>query len=114
MRAPGRHLVCDRLGGVGSGRVDGEAQSLDGGTLGARQFGQVFLDGRRSGLEGRLVTVGWRPDYATLVQLADGETRLTGLRRRGLVLDSPRALVRGARSPEGAEHRAGHERTARP
>ena len=60
------------------------------------------------------MTVGWRPDYATLVQLADGETRLTGLRRRGLVLDSPRALVRGARSPESAEHRAGHERTARP
>jgi NAD+ kinase len=37
------------------------------------------------------------PDYATLVGLHDAEARLTGLRRRGLVLDSPRVLIREAR-----------------
>jgi hypothetical protein len=36
-------------------------------------------------------------NYATLVRLAREESRLTGLRRRGLVLDSPRVLVRQAR-----------------
>ena len=60
------------------------------------------IDGRRAPITGGLVAVAWRPDYAVLVRLAEGEPRLTGLRRRGLVLDSPRALVRGARSPEGA------------
>jgi len=38
-----------------------------------------------------------RPAYATLVRLEDAEARLTGLRRRGLVLDSPRVLIREAR-----------------
>jgi hypothetical protein len=38
-----------------------------------------------------------RPEYATLVGLHDAEARLTGLRRRGLVLDSPRVLIREAR-----------------
>jgi NAD+ kinase len=61
------------------------------------------IDGRQAAIAGGLLTVDWRPDYATLVRLAEGEPRLTGLRRRGLVLDSPRALVRGARSPEDAE-----------
>ncbi len=61
------------------------------------------IDGRRAAIAGRVLTLGWRPDYATLVGLTEGEPRLTGLRRRGLVLDSPRALVRGARSSEEAE-----------
>jgi NAD+ kinase len=37
------------------------------------------------------------PGYATLVGLDDAEARLTGLRRRGLVLDSPRVLISEAR-----------------
>jgi NAD+ kinase len=57
------------------------------------------LDGRRTAIEGRLLTVRHQPDYATLVAFAGDEPRLTGLRRRGLVLDSPRVLVRNARSP---------------
>lgn len=61
------------------------------------------VDGRPTPIEGRLLTIGWRPDYATLVRLADEEPRLTGLRRRGLVLDSPRVLVRAARGAEDAE-----------
>jgi NAD+ kinase len=55
------------------------------------------LDGRPAVMEGSLLTVRHRRDYATLVTLAEEEPRLTGLRRRGLVLDSPRALLRGTR-----------------
>ncbi|MGH2742028.1 MAG: hypothetical protein ACRDN8_05990, partial [Thermoleophilaceae bacterium] len=54
-------------------------------------------------LAGHALTIGVRPDYATLVGLADEEARLTGLRRRGLVLDSPRVLVRDARSAPADE-----------
>jgi NAD+ kinase len=55
------------------------------------------LDGLRAEIEARELTVRRRADYATLVRLADEEPRLSGLRRRGLVLDSPRVLVRDAR-----------------
>lgn len=58
------------------------------------------IDGRATSIEGRLLTIGWRTDYATLVRLAEDEPRLTGLRRRGLVLDSPRVLVRAARGAD--------------
>lgn len=61
------------------------------------------IDGRPTAIEGRLLAVGWRNDYATLLRLADQEPRLTGLRRRGLVLDSPRVLIRAARKAEDAE-----------
>ena len=44
------------------------------------------------------MTVSLRPDYATLVELHDQESMLTGLRRRGLVVDSPRILARDARA----------------
>lgn len=61
------------------------------------------IDGRPTPIEGRLLTIRWRAHYATLVRLAEEEPRLTGLRRRGLVLDSPRVLVRAARRAEDAE-----------
>jgi NAD+ kinase len=61
------------------------------------------LDGRPTAIEGRLLTVRHRRDYATLVTLAEDEPRLSGLRRRGLVLDSPRVLVRDVRSASEAE-----------
>ena len=56
------------------------------------------LDGRPVEAEGQSLSIGLRPRYATLVRLAGEEPRLTGLRRRGLVLDSPRVLVREARA----------------
>jgi NAD+ kinase len=61
------------------------------------------IDGRPNAIDGRVLTIGWRSGYATLVSLAGEEPRLTGLRRRGLVLDSPRTLVRDARRGEAAE-----------
>jgi NAD+ kinase len=49
--------------------------------------------------EGALdATVSLRDDYATIVTLADQEPLLSGLRRRGLVVDSPRVLVRDQRA----------------
>jgi NAD+ kinase len=44
------------------------------------------------------MTVSLRRDHATLVELHDQESMLTGLRRRGLVVDSPRILARDART----------------
>jgi NAD+ kinase len=55
------------------------------------------VDGRPSAASGDRLAIRLRPDYATLVRLAADEPRLSGLRRRGLVLDSPRVLVREAR-----------------
>ena len=55
------------------------------------------IDGRASTATGERVAVQLRPDYAVAVGLEGDEPRLTGLRRRGLVVDSPRVLARDAR-----------------
>jgi NAD+ kinase len=57
------------------------------------------LDGQPSAIKAERVELRLRPDYATRVELADEESLLTGLRRRGLVLDSPRVKIR-----DGREH----------
>jgi NAD+ kinase len=75
------------------GRDSRIALTIDPGHGGVRHE----IDGRLASLDGELLTVRSRPSYATLVRLADEEPRLTGLRRRGLLLDSPRVLVRDAR-----------------
>jgi hypothetical protein len=49
--------------------------------------------------------VARRETYATRVTLADEEPRFTGLRRRGLLLDGPRVLVRDGRPDNDPEHR---------
>ena len=56
------------------------------------------IDGQDTGLEALEVSVTLRRNYASLVAVADQEPLLTGLRRRGLVVDSPRILARDARS----------------
>jgi NAD+ kinase len=56
--------------------------------------GRCEIDGRRTPIAGHVLTVHHRPDYAALVTFAGEEPRLTGLRRRGLVLDSPRVRAR--------------------
>jgi NAD+ kinase len=55
------------------------------------------LDGRPTATDTHELEIGMSANYATLVRLANEEPRLAGLRRRGLVLDSPRVLVRQAR-----------------
>ena len=59
---------------------------------------RLEMDGRRSAIEGFELTIRQRADYATLVELEEEEPWLTGLRRRGLLLDSPRVLLREARA----------------
>jgi NAD kinase len=73
--------------------------SVDPGYGGVRQE----LDGRSIPAGAERLEIRMRSGYATLVRLAGEEPRLTGLRRRGLVLDSPRALVREDRLLKPAE-----------
>jgi NAD+ kinase len=54
-------------------------------------------DGQVLATEAAEVTVTLRPEFATMVTLGDQEPMRTGLRRRGLVVDGPRILVRDAR-----------------
>jgi NAD+ kinase len=55
-------------------------------------------DGQVLATEAAELTVTLRRGYATMVTLGDREPRLTGLRRRGLVVDGPRILIRDARA----------------
>jgi NAD+ kinase len=59
------------------------------------------VDGQHTELEGRVLAVRTQPAYSTLVELAGEEPRLAGLRRRKLIMDSPRVLIRDLR-PEHA------------
>jgi NAD+ kinase len=68
--------------------------------------GRFEIDGHRVGAAEELeVSVGLRQGYASLVTLADQEPLLTGLRRRGLIVDSPRVLARDARALGGETFR---------
>jgi NAD+ kinase len=55
------------------------------------------IDGQEVPTAGYEVTVTLRREYASLVTLRHQEPLLSGLRRRGLVADSPRILVHDAR-----------------
>jgi NAD+ kinase len=61
--------------------------------------GRFELDGQGFPTRAADVIISQRPNYATLVTLADQEPLFTSLRRRGLVTDSPRILARDARDP---------------
>lgn len=58
------------------------------------------VDGHRTASESTELTIRHRPGYATIVSLAGEEARLTGLRRRRLIVDGPRAAIREARRAE--------------
>jgi len=59
--------------------------------------GRFEADGQVLAVETAELTVTLRREYATMVALGDQEPRLTALRRRGLVIDGPRILVRDKR-----------------
>ena len=59
---------------------------------------RIEVDGQLLAERALDATVRLRDEYATMVTLADQERLLTGLRRRGLVTDSPRVLVRDKRA----------------
>jgi NAD+ kinase len=67
--------------------------AVDEGRVGVR----AELDGRPDPTAGELLTVEHRAGYATLVHLHGAEPQLTGLRRRGLIVDSPRVTARLSR-----------------
>jgi NAD+ kinase len=56
------------------------------------------VDGHRVESAARRFVVSMQDDYATLVGLGDPDSGLPGLRRRGLITDSPRVLARDART----------------
>lgn len=58
---------------------------------------RLEIDGQASESSEARIEISQRSDYARLVTLGDDESLLTGLRRRGLVLDSPRATMREKR-----------------
>lgn len=57
------------------------------------------IDGSHVPCTAERFVVRLEQEYATLVDLLDLETGLTGLRERGLIADSPRVLVRDRRAP---------------
>jgi NAD+ kinase len=79
--------------------------TFDPGFGGAR----VEVDGRiQAELASReLVTLelSYRAEYATLVSVGDEEPLLSGLRRRRIVVDSPRVLARDDREAAAAQRR---------
>ena len=87
---------CPPLVLDGAEHADGRRSSPGFG--GAR----IELDGqiqdRLEPLDTRELTITRRADHATLVALDDEETMLAGLRRRRVLLDSPRMLARDDRA----------------
>jgi len=69
--------------------------TIEPGWYGAR----AELDGHVHDLPGSTLSMTWRAGHATLVTLAGAETLLTGLRRRRILMDSPRVLARDDRAP---------------
>ena len=105
MIAPGGNsLVLTPLsphGGVCPPLVASDANevaiTLDPGNSGAR----VEVDGQISAVLDRLEPVTFKlrlePGFATLVSLGEDETTIAGLRRRRILIDSPRMVVRDQR-----------------
>jgi NAD+ kinase len=58
---------------------------------------RLEVDGQFTTTHTGTLTITRRGDYATLVSLEGGEAMIAGLRKRGLVLDSPRAKMRDER-----------------
>ena len=59
--------------------------------------GRFEIDGQVLEATATEVTLSQRREYATMIMLADQEPLLTSLRRRGLIVDSPRILARDRR-----------------
>jgi NAD+ kinase len=59
--------------------------------------GRVEVDGQPSPIAGERLDLRLEPAYATLITFPGSEPYLTGLRRRAIVLDSPRITAHDAR-----------------
>src|SRR3954447_3527395 len=58
---------------------------------------EIQLDGHTSELQDLEYRISLKPEKVTLVAFDDDERMLTGLRKRGLITDSPRVLARDKR-----------------
>ena len=67
---------------------------VEPGHAGAR----IEVDGQIREGRPRTLEVSWRPEHATLVDLGDAEPPLAGLRRRQILMDSPRVMARDDRA----------------
>ncbi len=76
--AAGSRLALDTAAGYGGARLEIDGQVVD----------------TRAGR----LTVTLRPAAVTIVDFADDEPMLTGLRRRQIIIDSPRILAEDART----------------
>ncbi len=54
---------------------------------------RLEVDGQISDRPVEPMTIGWREDVARLVSFSDQESFLSGLRRRGIIADSPRIIA---------------------
>jgi NAD+ kinase len=70
---------------------------IEAGYAGSR----IEVDGRVQNREADRAVLRWTPDRATLVGLGGEEPLLVGLRRRRIILDSPRILARDERLARG-------------
>jgi NAD+ kinase len=59
--------------------------------------GRIEIDGQVAGEGVGTLTITFKPAAATQVSFDDGETLLAGLRRRKIILDSPRLMAEAAR-----------------
>jgi len=67
---------------------------VESGHAGAR----IEFDGQIQDLSPKRLELTWRPDHATLVKFDGAERLLAGLRRRRILMDSPRVLARDDRA----------------
>jgi NAD+ kinase len=58
---------------------------------------RIEFDGQIEDMQPRTLDVSWRTDHVTLVQFGGAESLLAGLRRRRIIIDSPRVLARDDR-----------------
>ena len=80
-------------GGFHPPLVIGHESRLELDTDAGRNGARVELDGQVTDLQVSSLQVRLRPEVATLVSFADQESLLEGLRRRKIIIDSPRILV---------------------
>lgn len=76
------------------GRDSAVTVEIEPGYYGAR----IELDGHVQELLPPTLSLRWRADYATLAAFPGAETLLAGLRRRRILMDSPRVVARGDRA----------------
>jgi NAD+ kinase len=84
-------------GGFAPPLVIGAASELELDAAGSFGGVRLEIDGQVAGSGAGSVTVTFRPAAATQVSFDDQEPLLSGLRRRGILVDSPRFLAEDAR-----------------